>query len=141
MNAEDIADTLGIARSNVSNSIKELLSWNLVLRAPVMGDRRDHFVAESDMWEMVSRIVEMRKARELDPAANILDACLTDAKADPSATQAAVTRLTELQELISLLNGWYEQMNRVPKSRVAPLLKLGAKAVDLLSPFVKKKEE
>lgn len=141
MNAEEIAEALGLARSNVSNSIKDLLSWNLVMRAPVMGDRRDHFVAESDMWEMVSRIVAMRKARELDPAAQILDACLTDAKADPAATEAAVKRLSELQDLITLLNDWYEQMNRVPKSRIAPLLKLGARAVDLLSPFIKKKDE
>ncbi len=141
LNAEDIAETLGIARSNVSNSIKELLSWNLVRRAPVDGDRRDHFEAESDMWEMVSRIVAMRKARELDPAAAVLDACVNDAKADPSASGAAVKRLADLQALIALLNDWYEQMNKVPKSRIPPLLKLGARAVDLLAPFMGKKKE
>lgn len=140
LNAEEIAETLRLARSNVSNSIKELLTWNLVKRAPVAGDRRDHFEAESDVWEMVSRIVAMRKARELDPAAAVLDACLTDAKEDPKASAAAVKRLSELQELIGLLNSWYEQMNKVPKSRIAPLLKLGARAVDLLSPFTKKEK-
>ncbi|WP_375203817.1 GbsR/MarR family transcriptional regulator [Hyphococcus sp.] len=140
LNAEEIADTLGIARSNVSNSIKELLTWKLVNRAPMAGDRRDHYEAESDMWEMVSRIVAMRKARELDPAAQALDACLTDAKEDPNAGEAAVQRLSDLQELIGLLNGWYEQMNKVPKSRLAPLLKLGARAVDLLAPFTKKEK-
>lgn len=138
LNAEEIAEALGLARSNVSNSIKELLTWSLVKRAPTAGDRRDHFEAESDMWEMVSRIVAMRKARELDPAAQVLDACLTDAKQDPNATGAAVQRLSDLQELIALLNGWYEQMNKVPKSRIAPLLNLGARAVDLLAPFTKK---
>lgn len=141
MNAEDIADALGLARSNVSNSVKELLTWNLIKRAPVPGDRRDHFTAESDMWEMVSRIVAMRKARELDPAAEVLDACLTEAKQDPKATKAAVKRLSDLQELIALLNGWYVQMNKVPKSRIAPLLKLGARAVDLLAPFTGGKKQ
>ncbi|MAW80723.1 MAG: ArsR family transcriptional regulator [Parvularcula sp.] len=140
LNAEEIAETLSIARSNVSNSVKELLTWSLIKRAPVAGDRRDHFEAESDMWEMVSRIVAMRKARELDPAAQVLDACLTEAKEDPNATGAAVQRLSDLQELIALLNGWYEQMNKVPKSRIAPLLKLGARAVDLLTPFTKKEK-
>ncbi|MCK5749610.1 MAG: ArsR family transcriptional regulator, partial [Oricola sp.] len=113
----------------------------LIRRAPIEGDRRDHFVAESDMWEMVSRIVAMRKARELDPAAEILGACLEDAKQDPTAGKAAVQRLSDLQELIALLNGWYEQMNKVPKSRLVPLLKLGARAVDLLAPFIKQKKE
>lgn len=135
LNAEDIAVSLGLARSNVSNSIKELVTWNLVKRAPVAGDRRDHFVAESDMWEMVSRIVAMRKARELDPAAEVLDHCLTEAKEDPAATRAAVQRLSELQELIGLLNGWYEQMDKLPKSTLLPLIRMGTKAVDLIAPL------
>lgn len=138
MNAEEIAGALGLARSNVSNSVKELLTWNLIRRAPLEGDRRDHFEAESDMWEMVSRIVAMRKARELDPAAQVLGACLADAKADPMAGAAAVKRLSDLQELIGLLNGWYEQMNKVPKSRILPLIRMGSKAVDLIAPLMGK---
>ena len=49
LTAEQIAEQLGMARSNVSNSIKELMSWELVHRVPVMGDRRDHFAAEADI--------------------------------------------------------------------------------------------
>src|SRR5215216_4021415 len=56
MTAEDIAETLGMARSNVSNSIKELLAWNLIRRVPILGDRRDHFEAETDIWEVAARI-------------------------------------------------------------------------------------
>lgn len=140
LTAEDIAGALGIARSNVSNSLKELLVWNLVRRTPILGDRRDHFEAEGDVWEMVSRIVAMRKARELDPAAAVLNTCLAEAKEDPAATPLAINRLSELQELITLLNDWYEQMNAIPRSRLAPLLGLGAKAVDLLAPFLGNKE-
>jgi len=138
MHAEEISAALGIARSNVSNSIKELLTWNLVMRAPVPGDRRDHFVAESDMWEMVSRIVAMRKARELDPATRILNDCLDEAQNDPTTPNAAVTRLAELQELITLLNGWYEQMNKFPKSTLLPLIRMGSKIVDFVAPLTKK---
>ncbi len=138
MNAEEIAENLGIARSNVSNSVKELLSWNLIRRAPIDGDRRDHYEAESDMWEMTSRIVAMRKARELDPATVVLAACLADAKADPAATNAAVQRLADLQELIDLLNGWYEQMNKLPKSTLLPLIRMGTKIVDFVAPLTKK---
>lgn len=135
LNAEQIAATLGLARSNVSNSIKELVTWKLVRRTPLAGDRRDHFEAEGDMWEMVSRIVAMRKARELDPAAAVLDACLTDAREDPAATGAAVKRLADLQDLIALLNGWYEQMDKLPKSTLLPLIRMGTKAVDLIAPL------
>src|SRR5436309_398890 len=61
LTAEDIADLLGLARSNVSNSIKELLGWNLIRRVPIKGDRRDHFEAEADVWEMFKRIAVGRK--------------------------------------------------------------------------------
>ena len=65
---ERSADILGMARSNVSNSVKELLAWNLIRRVPIMGDRRDHYEAETDIWEMVARIAAGRKEREFDPA-------------------------------------------------------------------------
>jgi DNA-binding transcriptional regulator GbsR (MarR family) len=139
LTAEDIADALGMARSNVSNSLKELLSWGLIKRTPILGDRRDHFEAEGDVWEMVTRIVAMRKARELDPAAEVLRACLADAKSDPAATPVAVRRLGEMQELVDTLNDWYEQMNAMPKAQLLPLIKLGSKAVEMLAPFLKKK--
>jgi hypothetical protein len=81
--AETIADQLGLARSNVSNSIKELLSWGLIHRVPLLGDRRDHFAAETDIWEIVTRIAKGRKAREIDPAEAALRACTADAERGP----------------------------------------------------------
>src|SRR5690606_37946176 len=51
LTAEEIAETLGLARSNVSNSLKELLGWKLIERVPVLGDRRDRFAALGDIWE------------------------------------------------------------------------------------------
>lgn len=139
MNAEEIADVLKIARSNVSTSIRDLAGWGLVRRAPVLGDRRDFFEAEGDVWEMASRIVAIRKAREIDPAADVLKTCLDDAAHDPAASAAAVQRLTEMKALIDLLNDWYAQMNAVPKSQLLPLIRLGSKAVEMLGPFLKKK--
>ena len=76
MTADDIADTLGMARSNVSNSIRELLSWNLIRRVPIMGDRRDHYEAETDIWEVAARIAAGRKEREIDPAVEALRASM-----------------------------------------------------------------
>ena len=61
LTADDIAAALGMARSNVSNSIKELLAWNLIRRVPIKGDRRDHFEAEADVWEMFTRISAGRR--------------------------------------------------------------------------------
>jgi DNA-binding transcriptional regulator GbsR (MarR family) len=133
LNAEEIADALKMARSNVSNSIRDLMDWGLVRRKPMMGDRRDHYEAEGDVWVMATRIVAIRKAREIDPAAEDLRMVLDEARADPATAAAAVRRLAELKGLMDLLNDWYEQMNRVPKSQLLPLIKLGSKAVEMLA--------
>src|ERR1044072_297569 len=56
LTAEEIASKLGLARSNVSTSIRELMAWDLIRRVPVKGDRREHFEAETDLWEIAMRI-------------------------------------------------------------------------------------
>src|ERR1700748_1044258 len=107
MTAEDIADTLGMARSNVSNSLKELLAWNLIRRVPVLGDRRDHYEAETDIWEVAARIAARRKERELDPAITALRACVTDATDDPATSAVASRRLKEMLAFTELAERWY----------------------------------
>src|SRR6185437_7888091 len=75
LHADEIAETLGVARSNVSVGLKELIGWNLVQVTQRLGDRRDFFVAQSDPWEVVRVIVEGRKRRELDPTVSFLQEC------------------------------------------------------------------
>ena len=133
LTAEDIAETLGIARSNVSNSLKELIGWKLVRRVPVMGDRRDHFEAETDLLEMVTRIAQGRKEREIDPAAAALRACMAEAESDPRVSPVAKARLAEMQGFVETLNRWYDQMLGVPPAKIMALIRMGAKVVNFLS--------
>lgn len=141
LTAEDIADRLQIARSNVSNSIKELLGWKLIRRVPVMGDRRDHFEAETDIWDMVTRIAQGRKERELDPAAQALRACMEEAEGDKHISPVAVARLKEMLDFVETVNRWYEQMLGVPKNKLVALIKMGSKVAGFLSLGGKKDSE
>src|SRR3546814_11724892 len=104
---------LGLERSNVSDSIKELLGWRLIDRVPLLGDRRDHFDAEKDIWEMVTRIAAGRKAREIDPAEAALKACAARAAADPHLIGEAKARLASLIDLVPSLGRWQDEMSRV----------------------------
>jgi len=133
MTAEQIADTLVMARSNVSNSLKELLGWRLIRRVPTMGDRRDHYVAETDLWEMVTRIAQGRKEREIDPAAAALRACLAEAQGDPRISPVAMQRLAEMGQFLETVNRWYDQMIAVPAPKIMALMRMGARVVNLLS--------
>src|SRR6266849_5619592 len=72
LHAEEIANTLAVARSNVSNSLRDLQGWGIVRVVHVLGDRRDHFESMQDVWEMFSVIIEERKRREIDPTVEVL---------------------------------------------------------------------
>lgn len=132
LTAEEIALQLGIARSNVSNSLKELIGWDLIRRVPVRGDRREHFEAETDVWTMVQRIAAGRKTREIDPAMAALRAALAEAEGDRKVSPIAVERLREMLKFVETADTWYSQMLSVPKSKLATLMKLGARIIKFI---------
>ncbi len=132
MNAEVIADRLGMARSNVSNSLKELQSWNLIQRVPVRNDRREHFVAETNVWEIAACIAAGRKEREIDPALLVLKDCVEKAKGDAEISDVTRTRLRNMMEFTSSVDRWYTQMLSVPQPKRDLILKLGSKIASLL---------
>jgi DNA-binding transcriptional regulator GbsR (MarR family) len=130
--AEDIADALGIARSNVSNSLRELQTWNLIRPVPVLADRRTFYQAETDLWTLVSRIAAGRKARELDPAADALRQCVELCREDKNVDPVVQLRLREMLDFIERISRWYDQMIALPRSTIATLMKLGGGIARLL---------
>lgn len=132
LTAEEIADALGIARSNVSNSLRELLAWDLIHTVPVLRDRRTFYAAETDLWTLVSRIAAGRKERELDPAAAALKDCLQSAEQDADVSPVVKHRLHEMLEFVERTGRWYDQMIGLPRGQVTALMKLGAGVVRLL---------
>jgi DNA-binding transcriptional regulator GbsR (MarR family) len=132
LTAEDIADTLGMARSNVSNSIRELLTWKLIRRVPVLGDRRDHYEAEADLWQILTRIAQGRKEREIDPAVAALRTVLETADGDPQISPVAKARLREMESFLGTLDTWFSQMVTVPPATILALMKLGSRVVNLV---------
>jgi DNA-binding transcriptional regulator GbsR (MarR family) len=132
MTAEAIAGALGIARSNVSNSLKELLGWRLIRRVPILGDRRDHYEAEGDLWQMAFRIAQGRKQREIDPILAALHDVAAAAKTDRETSPAVRARLDAMQGFVQTVDDWYQQMASVPPAKLMSLMKMGSKIVRFL---------
>ena len=131
LHAEEIADTLRVARSNVSNSLRDLLHWNLIRVVHLMGDRRDHYETARDPWDLLRTIVRERKAREFDPTIGVLRDCV----ADPSfAAEDAPTRarISETLALMEALSSWSEAMLRLDTPTLTRLMKIGDKVRALL---------
>jgi DNA-binding transcriptional regulator GbsR (MarR family) len=125
MTAEDIAERLGMARSNVSTSLRELLGWSLIRRVHAMGDRRDFYEAEADMFEMVRRIAMGRKAREIDPALSVLRACVAEAKEDARVSPAARRRLASMLSFTETVDKSFTEIMSLPAATLTTLLKMG----------------
>jgi DNA-binding transcriptional regulator GbsR (MarR family) len=132
LTADEIAASLGLARSNVSNSIRELMTWDLIRRVPIKGDRREHFEAETDVWEIAMRIAAVRKEREIDPAVSALKACVAEADGDAALHPVAARRLKDMLSFVEGLDRWYAQMLTVPKPTLAALMRFGARIVSVL---------
>ncbi|SDA11921.1 GbsR/MarR family transcriptional regulator [Sphingomonas sp. NFR15] len=127
IDAEAIVDALGLARSNVSTALKELQGYGIVRRVHVEGDRRDHFVAETDLWEMLMRIVQERKKREIDPTIALLGELAERLRGDTTAPAQVRERVVRMHEFIGTLGTWYEQVRVLPKPTLVTLMKLGGK--------------
>jgi DNA-binding transcriptional regulator GbsR (MarR family) len=131
LNAEELAAALGVARSNVSASLRELQNWDLVKVVHLKGDRREHFETARDPWELLRIVLRERREREFDPTAAFLRECLASpefARADPRARR----QVAETLALMEALGAWADQMLARDDAALKRLLRLGARVRSLL---------
>ena len=125
LHAEEICEALNLARSNVSNGLKELQSYGIVRRVHVEGDRRDHFIAETDLWEMLMKLSAERKRREIDPTIQLLGELSESLDGREDVPQHVRDRIGRMHEFIGTLTGWYADVRGLPKPTLVRLMKLG----------------
>ncbi len=129
--ADDMVAALGISRSNVSMSLRELQAWNLVLLKHLPDDRRDFFTTPDDVWQILRTLAEARKKREVDPTLAVLGELLAQPAATPG-DQFAQARMAQMHDLIAQLVAWYDDVKGLDAARLSGLLALGATVTRLL---------
>src|SRR4051812_17669836 len=132
LNAEEIASTLGVARSNVSTSLRDLQGWAIVRVTHLLGDRRDHFESMKDVWEMFRIIVDERRKREAAPVLGMLRETTAEAKKPGAADAYTRDRLGDMLQFFELLTTWCEQTRKLPTPAVVRMVKMGDKLGRLL---------
>jgi DNA-binding transcriptional regulator GbsR (MarR family) len=130
--AVDIAETLNVARSNVSNSLKELQSWGLVRITHVLGDRRDHFIALQDVWEIFRVIMEERKKREIDPTLTVLRECALEAEDDSELEAQTRVKMDQVLAFLEMLTATYSDYKHLSPATMQRFLKMGGKVARML---------
>ena len=124
LSAEEIAETLEIARSNVSAGLKELQSWHIIKIVQQIGDRRSYYQAEGDVWQMFRHIISERKRRELDPIMGAVEQCnnlLQNTKMNASYT---ASKINDVHQIFQLMDGFYKQLNRLPEKQFQKFMRL-----------------
>jgi len=130
LHAEEIAQTLAVARSNVSSSLRELGRWGLIRVVHVLGDRRDHFETFRDVWEMFRIVLHERKRREIDPTIETLRR--TVAEVGGRGDAETQRRLGALLEFFETADAAYGQLARASPATLKRLLAHGGKLQKLL---------
>ena len=132
LTAEEIAETLSVARSNVSTSVRELEAWGLVRPVHVLGDRREHYESMKDVWEMFRIIAEQRKKREVDPTIDVLRQCIGELDRNNEGDAYTRARLQEMYEFFEGMTGAYDEVRQIPAGALRGMLKTRGKIRKLL---------
>ena len=126
LDAEEISSLLDVSRSNVSTSLRELITWGVVRRVHIIGDRRDRFEALKDVMETFRVIMAERKRREMDPTIALLEHCVHEAKL--SATDEEYTReqLEKMLDFTRMVTTWYGHIDNLSTPALLRLFRGGS---------------
>jgi len=134
LTAERISDELAVARSNVSNSLRELRSWGLIRPVPVLGDRRDHFESVGDVWEMFRLVLDERKRREFDPTLEVLRTSVGKMETTGTDADFSRQRLEQMLEFFEVTTRLHAQVAQLSTPALRRLMKMGNAVRKLVEP-------
>ena len=123
LDAEEIAETLQVSRSNVSISIRELQSWGIIRVVPKMGERKTYYETLDSTWEMFRLIAIERQKRELAPSISLLrDLLITEGDATNAGERHVAERLESLLQMFEHASTMSDLLKNLPAEQVGHLL-------------------
>jgi DNA-binding transcriptional regulator GbsR (MarR family) len=111
LNADEIMEELQISRGNVNMNLRDLISWGLIFKQLIPGERKEYFVAEKDIWKVTRQISRERRRRELSP---LLDAVheLKNGLQDNPEAEGMLKILNDIDQIASLADNTLELISK-----------------------------
>jgi DNA-binding transcriptional regulator GbsR (MarR family) len=131
--ANDIMEALQISRGNVSMALRELIAWGIVSRMHIMGERREFYTTEKDVWKMFRIITRERKKREVDPTIEVLRESVAELKDMPD-SEGQFER-EQLESLLDFFETGAEIYSELEAQTPSSILKLLGKTLRLKKSF------
>jgi DNA-binding transcriptional regulator GbsR (MarR family) len=73
LSAEEVMEELQMSRGNVNMNIRALIDWGIVQKENRIGERKDFFIADKDVWELARQVSKERRRREIEPIIKVLE--------------------------------------------------------------------
>lgn len=73
LSAEEVMEQLQMSRGNVNMNIRALIDWGIVQKVSKIGERKEFFVADKDVWELARQVSKERRRREIEPIIKVLE--------------------------------------------------------------------
>ncbi|MCG8576177.1 MAG: HTH domain-containing protein [Flavobacteriales bacterium] len=73
LSTEEIMETLQVSRGNVNMNIRALMDWGIVSKTHKIGERKEFFLADKDVWAVARQITRERRKKEIEPMLKVLD--------------------------------------------------------------------
>jgi len=129
---DDIMDRLKISRGNASMNLRALVDWGLIERVHKIGDRKEYFQADTDVWRMFETIMRERRRREVEPVITTIDRCremvagrlIGLQETDPKDIKEYRRRLDELRNFLATMGTLFELVVRFGDAGIGKLTRL-----------------
>lgn len=108
LNADEIMEELQISRGNVNMNLRDLMSWGLINKQLIAGERKEFFQAEKDIWKVARQIAKERRRRELDPIIETMDGIKKNLKDDSTEAKDLLKIVNEISNVANFANSGIE---------------------------------
>lgn len=126
---DDIMARLHISRGNASMNLRGLVDWGLISRVHRLGDRKEYFAADTDVWHMFETIMRERSRREIEPIVACIDRCremvaVKGAALPDDDLRAFTRRMDELKNFLTTMSMLFELLVQLGPEGLAQLQRL-----------------
>jgi DNA-binding transcriptional regulator GbsR (MarR family) len=104
LNADEIMEELQISRGNVNMNLRDLMSWNLIYKQLLPGERKEYFIAEKDIWKVGRQIARERRRRELDPILDTMEDIKKSLKPDSEESRDVLKIVNDISSVANFAN-------------------------------------
>ncbi|MCF6365526.1 MAG: MarR family transcriptional regulator [Bacteroidales bacterium] len=115
LSAEEIMETLKISRGNVNMNVRTLIDWGLVYKETKLGERKEFFIGEKDMWLIFKRVLKIRKERELDPMLKVLKTLKKNEEKD-SENKNIINQIKNIEKFASEADNMLEKFIKMDEN-------------------------